>query len=106
MPTSVALTPYFESYTKQLVSSGRYNNVSEVIRDSLRLHEEKAKQEAAKLKALRDAVKLGTDALATGEYELVRSRDELKTYVQSLSKRASERVIQDKKATGIQRQSA
>ena len=37
MPTSVALTPYFESYTKHLVASGRYNNVSEVIRDSLRL---------------------------------------------------------------------
>ena len=35
MPTSVALTPYFESYTKHLVASGRYNNVSEVIRDSL-----------------------------------------------------------------------
>ncbi len=66
MPTSVALTPYFESYTKQLVSSGRYNNVSEVIRDSLRLHEEKAKHEAAKLKALRDAVQVGLDDFEAG----------------------------------------
>ncbi|NJM44020.1 MAG: type II toxin-antitoxin system ParD family antitoxin [Brachymonas sp.] len=40
MPTSVALTPYFENFTKQLVSTGRYNNVSEVIRDSLRVLEE------------------------------------------------------------------
>ena len=37
MPTSVALTPHFETLTQQPVSSGRYNNVSEVVRDGLRL---------------------------------------------------------------------
>ena len=66
MPTSVALTPYFESYTKQLVASGRYNNVSEVIRDSLRLHEEKLKQEDTRLKALLGAVQLGMDDFEAG----------------------------------------
>lgn len=106
MPTSVALTPYFESYTKQLVSSGRYNNVSEVIRDSLRWHEEKSKHESVKLKALSDAVKAGTAAINRGDYELVRSRDELKAYIQSLAKRASERVKQDNKASRSQRKAA
>ena len=66
MPTSVALTPHFESYTKHLVATGRYNNVSEVIRDSLRLHEEKLKQEDTRLKALCDAVQLGMDDFETG----------------------------------------
>jgi putative addiction module CopG family antidote len=66
MPTSVALTPHFESYTKHLVATGRYNNVSEVIRDSLRLHEEKLKQEDTRLKALLGAVQLGMDDFDAG----------------------------------------
>ena len=45
MPTSVALTPHFESLTQQLVASGRYNNVSEVVRDSLRLLESRVQED-------------------------------------------------------------
>ena len=40
MPTSVALSPPFESFVKQQVSSGRFNNVSEVVRAGLRLLED------------------------------------------------------------------
>ena len=32
MPTSVALSPHFESFIRDQVESGRYNNVSEVVR--------------------------------------------------------------------------
>lgn len=67
MPTSVALTPHFESLTQQLVASGRYNNVSEVVRDGLRLLESRVREESAKLVALRDAAKLGFDAIERGE---------------------------------------
>lgn len=35
MPTSVALTPYFEAFIRQQIESGRYNNTSEVIRAGL-----------------------------------------------------------------------
>ena len=65
-PPASPLPPYFESYTKHLVASGRYNNVSEVIRDSLRLHEEKLNQEDARLKALLGAVQLGMDDFEAG----------------------------------------
>ena len=37
MPTSVALGTHFEDFVKMQVASGRYNNVSEVVRDGLRL---------------------------------------------------------------------
>ncbi len=33
---NVALTAHFESFIKQLISSGRYNNASEVVRAGLR----------------------------------------------------------------------
>jgi antitoxin ParD1/3/4 len=37
---NVALTPHWEVFIKQLISSGRYNNASEVVRAALReLHE-------------------------------------------------------------------
>lgn len=52
MPTSVSLNPYFESFIRDQVESGRFNNVSEVVRAGLRLLEEQHKQ----LEALRSAV--------------------------------------------------
>ena len=37
---NVALTPHWESFIRQLITTGRYNNASEVVRAALReLHE-------------------------------------------------------------------
>ena len=63
MPTSVALSPHFETFIRQQVDSGRFNNVSEVVRAGLRLLEEREAEQAAKLQALREAIALG---LASG----------------------------------------
>ena len=52
MPTSVSLNPYFENFIRDQVESGRFNNVSEVVRAGLRLLEEQQN----KLNALRSAV--------------------------------------------------
>lgn len=86
MPTSVALTPYFENFTKQLVSTGRYNNVSEVIRDSLRVLEEKQKQEAASLQALRDAVQLGINDFEAGRVKEFKSPADFGMHLKSMRK--------------------
>jgi len=37
MSTNVSLTPELENFTRSCVKSGRYNNVSEVVRTALRL---------------------------------------------------------------------
>ncbi|NCN72378.1 MAG: type II toxin-antitoxin system ParD family antitoxin [Betaproteobacteria bacterium] len=63
MPTSVALSHHFESFVRVQVESGRFNNVSEVVRAGLRLLEDHEAQQAAKLQALREAVAVG---LASG----------------------------------------
>lgn len=59
MPTSVALGSHFEEFIKLQVSSGRYNNVSEVIRDGLRLLQDQEDLRRAKLEWLRTELQQG-----------------------------------------------
>ena len=62
MPTSVALSPHFESFVKQQVSAGRFNNVSEVVRAGLRLLEDQEELKALKLHELRTAIQAGASS--------------------------------------------
>lgn len=55
MPTSVALSPHFEKFIRQQIESGRYSNVSEVVRAGLRLLED----QEAQLQGVRSAVAAG-----------------------------------------------
>ena len=59
MPTSVALSPHFETFIREQVESGRYNNVSEVVRAGLRLLEDTERQQAIQLQALRNDIAAG-----------------------------------------------
>jgi antitoxin ParD1/3/4 len=59
MPTSVALSPHFETFIRDQVESGRYNNVSEVVRAGLRLLEDAERQQAIQLQALKNDVAAG-----------------------------------------------
>ena len=93
MPTSVALTPHFESLTQQLVASGRYNNVSEVVREGLRLLESRVQEEAAKLAALRDAAKLGFDAIERGEHLVLKSDQNIRSLVKAAGVQAKALVL-------------
>ena len=52
MPLNVNLTPQLEKLVRRKVSSGRYNSASEVVREGLRLVEERE----AKLKALTETL--------------------------------------------------
>lgn len=40
--TSIALGEHFSAYARRKVESGEFGSTSEVIRDALRLHEERA----------------------------------------------------------------
>jgi antitoxin ParD1/3/4 len=47
MPSSYTLGKHFESFVRGQLASGRYNNASEVLRDALRLMEERERKMAA-----------------------------------------------------------
>ena len=97
MPTSVALTPHFESLTQQLVASGRYNNVSEVIRDGLRLLESRVLEDKAKLEALRDAARQGFAAIERGEYLALQSDQDIESFVQQAGLKAKATITRVRK---------
>lgn len=60
MPTSVALGAHFEAFIKDQVANGRYNNASEVVRDGLRMLEDRQQDRQAKLEALRADLEEGS----------------------------------------------
>jgi antitoxin ParD1/3/4 len=86
MPTrNVVLTDHNEKMIESLVAGGRYQNASEVLRDGLRLVEEREAENAAKLAALRDAVRLGIESLERGEYEEFESVDALAAHLRDFT---------------------
>ena len=63
MPTSVALSSHFETFVRDQVESGRYNNVSAVVRAGLRLLEDRQTQAELQREAMKAAIAAG---LASG----------------------------------------
>jgi antitoxin ParD1/3/4 len=92
MPTSIALTPHFESLTQELIASGRYNNVSEVVRDGLRLLESRVQEESAKLVAMKRAVKVGLDDIKDGNYVTLNNSQQIENFVRKAGERAAVRA--------------
>lgn len=64
MGTNVHLTPDLENFARERVSSGGYNNVSEVVREGLRLLQNREERRrafnASLIEAVREAEELGT----------------------------------------------
>jgi antitoxin ParD1/3/4 len=88
MPTrNVVLTKHQEKIIETLVGSGRYQNASEVLREGLRLVEQREAEDAAKLAVLREAAGVGFGALDRGEFREFDSIDNLQTYLNSLSEK-------------------
>jgi antitoxin ParD1/3/4 len=89
MPTrNVVLSEHQHELVETLVQSGRYQNASEVLREGLRLVEERERIEEAKLKALKQAARHGWADVSAGRYTDV-SDDQLEDFVGQLGRRAA-----------------
>ena len=72
--TSISLGNYFDQFVSSQVSSGRYKNVSEVIRAGLRLLED----EESKTIALRAAIQEGLDSPRVENFDFKENLKKLK----------------------------
>ncbi|AZC27306.1 MULTISPECIES: type II toxin-antitoxin system ParD family antitoxin [Pseudomonas] len=69
MPTrNVVLTAQQEQLINNLVKTGHYQNASEVLREGLRLLQQRLAEDAAKIEALRHATTTGMTDLEHGRF--------------------------------------
>jgi antitoxin ParD1/3/4 len=88
MPTrNVVLTKHQETLIETLVDSGRYQNASEVLREGLRLVEQREAEDAAKLAALREAARVGFEPMDRGEFNEFENIGDLEDYLNDLGEK-------------------
>jgi antitoxin ParD1/3/4 len=82
MPTrNINLTEHFDQFVERQVSSGRYSNASEIVRDALRLLEEQEQERREKLKSLRQAAKQGFDEIDQGKGIVLKGKKAVRHFI-------------------------
>jgi antitoxin ParD1/3/4 len=90
MPTrNINLTDHFDRVIDSEVRSGRYGNASEVVREALRLMEQRKAEERARLKWLRGAVREATEQIGRGEGVEYNSIEDLEKEIDRLVREAA-----------------
>ena len=92
MPTrNISLTPEQDEFVAKIVKAGEYQNASEAVRDALRVLQQRRREDALKLKALRMQIKTGVDALEKGDFDEIADAN-LDTYLEGLTTAPSKRT--------------
>jgi antitoxin ParD1/3/4 len=82
MPTrNVNLTDHFDRFIETAVQSGRYSNASEMVREGLRLLEQREQEDQAKIEWLRTATQEGIDDMENGRYIALNSSEEIREFL-------------------------
>lgn len=78
---NVVLTDHQATLVEELVISGRYQNASEVLREGLRLVEQREAENAYRLEALRSAVQVGISDIESGRSKTFDSKESLRFHL-------------------------
>jgi antitoxin ParD1/3/4 len=91
VPTrNISLTLEQDAFVEKVVQSGEYQNASEAVRDALRALQQRRREDALKVKALRAQLQAGIDALERGEFVQINEPD-LAAYMTRLIAKRSRR---------------
>jgi antitoxin ParD1/3/4 len=91
------LTEHFDRFIETGVTSGRFSNASEVVREGLRLLEQREREDKAKLRWLRAAAKEGVDSIDRGEGIEFDTMDDLEAYVHRVGQEVSAEIATHRK---------
>jgi len=92
MPTrNVVLTDRQAELIEDLVESGHYQNASEVLREGIRLVEQRIAEDRARLAKLRAEIQVGLDDVEAGRVSPRLSGAALRKHLRSLMKPATKR---------------
>lgn len=79
MATSYSIGKHFEQMIESLIEGGRYSTASEVMREGLRLVEEREERRKVRLEALRAEIQKGLDSGPAEEVNLSEWMEDIKT---------------------------
>jgi len=68
---NVSLTDHLVSFVDRQVTSGRHQNVSEVVREALRRYESELAAEQACIEMIRGIAREGREAIRRGDYAMI-----------------------------------
>ena len=90
MPTrNVNLTDHFDQFIETEVTSGRFSNASEVVREGLCLLEQREGEDRAKIEWLRSAAKEGFDQIDRGEGIEFENMDDFDLHIDQIGNEVS-----------------
>src|SRR5260370_18007509 len=72
---NIPLTREQDEFVESVVRAGEYQDASEAIRDALRTLQQRRREDALKLDALRALIRAGVNALEEGEFSEVEDGD-------------------------------
>jgi antitoxin ParD1/3/4 len=98
MPTrNVNLTEHLDRVIEEGITSGRFSNASEVVREGLRLLEQREQEDRARLEWLRAAAKEGFDAIDRGDYAALNSEREIGAFLRGIHEEVSVGLAAERK---------
>ena len=93
MPTrNVFLSDQFDSFIAAGIEEGRYSNASEVVREGLRLLQQRDAEDRAKIDWLRGAAQDAIDSVDRGEGSDFASMDDMADHIRGRARQAAARV--------------
>src|SRR5258708_21906344 len=88
---NVSLTPELEKMIREKVESGMYQTASEVVREALRIMQNKGKTREERIAELQREIQIGLDDLANGRYIDITKENE-KNFCESIKTHGPKRL--------------
>lgn len=94
---NISLTEHYSELVDSLVSSGKYKNASEVVREGLRLLEQRTSEDKRRIELLQQLADEGFRQLDQGEGVVLNAGSQLATHISKLGRQA-EKLAKSRKS--------